>query len=641
MHTKKISTKLLIRFSGIFLVLFGLIVGALSLSFRHLSISSARDNAISLAKTIRDGITSLMYLGVIQNREIYLERVMETQGHGGIKKLKVIRGEKVIRQFGQPREHEKPETDLEFEVLKTGVLAERITEFTEHPIYELVIPYRATSKGRVNCLSCHQANEGDVLGAISINFDLSNQRSIGVNIILLISLLAIVAILLIFWVSHHFFQPYGRFFDALIHGFEELEKGHLHNYIENDLDDEAGVVTEKFNKMQKTLSGIFNDISNKVFFLVGYELYKSGHAIQDTTHNVDQLIRLYHFKKKIEKDTNNFEIFKRLQKTFLDMGLDNFAIYELDSRQKKFRLITDYAIHHSRSNDDQIYLDDTPKFKTDAISIPHCHKAIGKNPRQCPVIKENEAYYSDHEGRCCPFLNFQESYPIGHICLPVFGANQTVIGQFVYDQDRTETVNRLTPVVKSYIQESMHVLEVNNAMSFIRDQSLSDELTGLYNRRYLEEVSSQFLEVNLKKGVPLGFLMIDLDFFKRVNDDLGHDAGDMVLKKISQTIKDVVRESDVVIRFGGEEMLVLANNIVPGTAKDLGEKVRKAVEDMNFVYAKKEFKKTTSIGVAEFPRDSQHFWICIKNADSALYEAKGTGRNKVVEFVEGMEKGDD
>ena len=148
-HSKKISTKLLIRFSGIFLILFGLIVGALSLSFRHLSISSARDNAISLAKTIRDGITSLMYLGVIQNREIYLERVMETQGHGGIKKLKVIRGEKVIRQFGQPREHEKPETDLEFEVLQTGVLAERITEFTEHPIYELVIPYRATSKGRV------------------------------------------------------------------------------------------------------------------------------------------------------------------------------------------------------------------------------------------------------------------------------------------------------------------------------------------------------------------------------------------------------------------------------------------------------------------------------------------------------------
>ena len=157
----------------------------------------------------------------------------------------------------------------------------------------------------------------------------------------------------------------------------------------------------------------------------------------------------------------------------------------------------------------------------------------------------------------------------------------------------------------------------------------------------MEEVSSQFLEVNLKKGIPLGFLMIDLDHFKLVNDELGHDAGDMVLKKISQTIKDAVRESDVVIRFGGEEMLVLANNIVPGTAKDLGEKIRKAIEDMNFNYAKKEFKKTTSIGVAEFPRDSQHFWICIKNADSALYEAKGTGRNKVVEFVEGMEKGDD
>ena len=266
---------------------------------------------------------------------------------------------------------------------------------------------------------------------------------------------------------------------------------------------------------------------------------------------------------------------------------------------------------------------------------------IAKNPRQCPVIKEGETYFSDQEGRICPYLNFQDNSSIGHICLPIRGANQIVVGQFVFDEERNTKVNDMLPVVKSYFQESMHVLEVNNAMAFIRDQSLSDELTGLYNRRYLEEVSSQFLEVNLKKGVPLGFLMIDLDYFKRVNDDLGHDAGDMVLKKISATLKEVVRETDTVIRFGGEEILVLANNIQPGTAKDLAEKIRAAIEDMKFVYAKKEFSKTTSIGVAEYPRDSQHFWICIKNADSALYEAKGTGRNKVVEYIPGMLKGED
>ena len=117
---------------------------------------------------------------------------------------------------------------------------------------------------------------------------------------------------------------------------------------------------------------------------------------------------------------------------------------------------------------------------------------------------------------------------------------------------------------------------------------------------------------------------------------LGHDAGDVVLKKISQCIRENIRETDVAIRFGGEEVLILANNIQPGTAQVLGEKIRKAISEIPFSYAKKEFTKTASIGVAEFPTDSQHFWICIKNADTALYVAKETGRNRVVEYEVGM-----
>jgi len=632
---KSIRTKLLVRFAIIFFLLFAAVVTTLSLSFRHLSLSTAKANAMTLAKTIRDGITSLMYLGVIQHRDIYIERLMETQSLGNIKRIKIIRGDKVIAQFGQPREHERPETDLEFKILETGEVQERLTEFREHPLYELVIPYKATTQGRVNCLQCHHANEGDILGAVSINFDLSDQRSVGLNIIILVSILAILAIGLIFWMIDHFFQPYNRFFAQLIHGFEEMEQGRLHAYVDDSLDDEAGTVSAKFNQTLKTLSGIFNDISNKVFFLVGYELYKSGHAIQDTIYNVDQLIKTYHFKREIEKDADNFEIYKRIQKTYLDLGLDNFALYELDKRKNRFRLLTDHAIHQKRGDDETAQRPD-PVLGEGRIMIPHCHQLVGKNPRQCPVIRDLKAYYSDHEGRACHLLRLQNNKALGHICSPLFGNNLTVIGQFLYDADTQAEVQQLMPVVKSYLHESIAILEVNTAMSFIRDQSLTDELTSLYNRRFLEEVSSQFLEHNLKKSVPMGFLMVDVDYFKRVNDELGHDAGDVVLKKISQCIRENIRETDVAIRFGGEEVLILANNIQPGTAQVLGEKIRKAISEIPFSYAKKEFTKTASIGVAEFPTDSQHFWICIKNADTALYVAKETGRNRVVEYEVGM-----
>ncbi len=628
---RSIRTKLLVRFSFIFMLLFALVVGTLFFSFRHLSIASSKNSALILAKTIRDGITSLMYLGVIGQRDIYLERIKETQEDGNIKKIKVLRGEKVIKQFGQPRVFEVPDQEIEFQVLKTGKMAERLDEFHTNPVYELVIPYKASSKGRVNCLQCHQAEEGDVLGAISIQFDLSQQRSTGINIIILVSLLAILAILAIFWMIDSFVKPYGRLFAQLHHGFDELEKGHLHAYVNELLDDEAGEVGVKFNHMLKTLSGLFNEISNKIYYLVGFELQKSGHAIQDTSYNIDLLINAYQFKRELEKDADNHDIYLRIQSIVLGMGLGNFAIYEFDRRKNSFRLITDPHSFAKRVDD---FHNNLQLSEPQVIDNPHCHLLVGKNPRQCPVIRDGKGYNSDVEGHFCRLLRLQSLEPVGHVCVPLVGENLVVIGQILFNQESSAETQRLLPLVKRYFYESINRLEVNNSLSFIRDQSLSDELTGLYNRRYLEECSTFFLEHNIKKTLPMGFLMVDVDFFKKVNDELGHDAGDMVLKKISKVIKETVRETDLVIRFGGEEILILANNIQPGTAQHLAEKVRTNIEAIEFRYARQNFHKTASIGCAEYPRDSQHFWICIKNADTALYQAKETGRNRVVDFAD-------
>jgi len=126
--------------------------------------------------------------------------------------------------------------------------------------------------------------------------------------------------------------------------------------------------------------------------------------------------------------------------------------------------------------------------------------------------------------------------------------------------------------------------------------------------------------------------MVDVDYFKEVNDTYGHDMGDKVLKEVAKILTKTVRESDLVIRFGGEEFLVLLMDVQSGKSEDVAEKIRRAVESHTIESFGVVLRKTVSIGVSEFPEDSEKIWQCLKYADVALYKAKEMGRNRVVRF---------
>jgi diguanylate cyclase (GGDEF) domain len=131
--------------------------------------------------------------------------------------------------------------------------------------------------------------------------------------------------------------------------------------------------------------------------------------------------------------------------------------------------------------------------------------------------------------------------------------------------------------------------------------------------------------------------MIDVDHFKEINDKYGHDVGDMVLKTVAQTIKESIRESDIPIRFGGEEFLVLLTNVKPGDSESVAEKIRKNMEKRVIKLPNNTtIKRTISIGVSEIPTDTDKFWQAVKFADVALYKAKESGRNKVVRYQKDM-----
>ena len=154
-----------------------------------------------------------------------------------------------------------------------------------------------------------------------------------------------------------------------------------------------------------------------------------------------------------------------------------------------------------------------------------------------------------------------------------------------------------------------------------------DPLTGAFNRRYLYEIAKKLIPFVNRENQSLSVAMFDLDKFKDVNDTYGHDVGDAVLKVFVDDIKNNIRESDIFIRYGGEEFVLLLPNTDLDHARVITEKLRKVIEDCKRV---DELRFTVSIGIATFVVSEDTLESVLKKADEALYKAKESGRNRIV-----------
>ncbi len=172
---------------------------------------------------------------------------------------------------------------------------------------------------------------------------------------------------------------------------------------------------------------------------------------------------------------------------------------------------------------------------------------------------------------------------------------------------------------------------LSNAMLFEKTQELAirDSLTGLYVQRYFFERLREEHRRVLRSGHPLSLLMCDLDHFKAANDRWGHGAGDLMLIRFSDILKEKVQEG-VVARYGGEEFSVLLPEMPKGKALQLAEEIRKAMEEFPFTIRREQVKMTVSIGVANVPSDTLDEEDLIRKSDEALYRAKREGRNRVI-----------
>jgi diguanylate cyclase (GGDEF)-like protein len=195
---------------------------------------------------------------------------------------------------------------------------------------------------------------------------------------------------------------------------------------------------------------------------------------------------------------------------------------------------------------------------------------------------------------------------------------------------RVKALLRIKQLQTELVASREELSQLNNKL---REISLTDGLTGVENRRSLEERLKEQWNHSVRLHEPMAVVMCDIDKFKSVNDQYGHQAGDAVLKAIAQILKSEAREIDRVGRYGGEEFLLILPGTVLDAAVTFAERLREKVEAHTFAYEGGTLRRTMSCGVAAAPhpkvKDQEGL---VRAADDALYVAKETGRNRVVRF---------
>lgn len=220
----------------------------------------------------------------------------------------------------------------------------------------------------------------------------------------------------------------------------------------------------------------------------------------------------------------------------------------------------------------------------------------------------------------------------GYLCLPLMVQGET-FGVFYLDATPTSNDVSRRQLVLSVGESIKLCLSNLKLRKRLQEQATRDPLTGLYNRRYLEDTLPRELHRILRRNAPLSLAMLDLDYFKRFNDAFGHDAGDLILRESGRVLLEGLRKSDIACRYGGEEfVLILPDSSLEDTGQRI-EQVRRAFEELEIHHSGQRLATmTVSAGVAAAPEHGSTTEELLRAADEALYAAKQAGRNRVVSY---------
>lgn len=251
----------------------------------------------------------------------------------------------------------------------------------------------------------------------------------------------------------------------------------------------------------------------------------------------------------------------------------------------------------------------------------------------CWALEEKMPHkvYSPEQSLECRLFQGMQQEP--HFCLPLIARGET-IGLLQIISSDGETSSRFDEMYNFAMTMSETItLALSNLLlrEALREETIRDPLTGLFNRRYLEETLAISLSNHQRSNEPLTVAMLDLDHFKSFNDKYGHEAGDIVLQEIGALLHNSLRGGDIACRYGGEELTIILSGATLAHAVPRLDSVRQMIMDLCLQCGGQELKQiTVSIGVAEAEPDEKDSAALLKRADIALYQAKQQGRNRII-----------
>jgi diguanylate cyclase (GGDEF)-like protein len=250
------------------------------------------------------------------------------------------------------------------------------------------------------------------------------------------------------------------------------------------------------------------------------------------------------------------------------------------------------------------------------------------SPNWCWALKRGKPHVNRGDGAklCCGHHSTSSGETTLEIPMIARGEIVGLLQLFASGVSALERLEQVTDL-GSALADGMSLALANMALrEKLRNQALRDPLTGLYNRRYMEDCLQRFVRLAERENREISLLMVDLDHFKRLNDEHGHAFGDQVLRDTALTLTGSLRETDIVCRYGGEELVIILPDCPLDRAADKAEVLRLRIEELSNTHGA---DISASFGVASLPHTSNTVQDLLSAADGALYKAKQSGRNQV------------
>ncbi|MDO9064781.1 MAG: diguanylate cyclase [Sulfuricella sp.] len=272
------------------------------------------------------------------------------------------------------------------------------------------------------------------------------------------------------------------------------------------------------------------------------------------------------------------------------------------------------------------------KTASDVVELHHAWGGSSHEeafpPQDCWALRIGHPYHAQQAGAVsCAHLREKH---VDYICLPLI-ANSEILGVLHLSKLGGNPIEAGIPwAAESIAERTAIAISVIRREERLQIRATRDALTGIYNRRFMEEALAIEQSRAERRGSPIGLMMVDVDYFKRFNDTFGHDAGDAVLRGIGHLLRRTMREGDMPCRYGGEEFAVILPGADLAHTRQRAEAIRAAIERWKPQHEGHSFGQVTvSIGIAALPLNGNSWQAALKVADEALYAAKRGGRNQV------------